>query len=63
MHTFRYLETADLSDLPELGGPPSGEYEEEQVGFDDFLHSYPSSSFEKPASVRLMMGPEKAPAY
>ncbi|KAJ3680777.1 hypothetical protein LUZ60_015266 [Juncus effusus] len=60
----RYLDGADVSDLPELLGPPQGEYEDargEQIGFDDFVHSYPSSSFEKaavtPTDVRVTMGP------
>lgn len=60
IHTCRYLEGGDLSDLPELGGPPAGEYEE-KGGFDDFMHSYPSSSFEKAMSVQLTVGPEEAP--
>lgn len=56
----RYLEEGDMSDLPELGGPPVGEYEE-QGRFDDFMHSYPSSSFEKAASIQLTVGPDEAP--
>ncbi|KAJ3683948.1 hypothetical protein LUZ61_013112 [Rhynchospora tenuis] len=56
----RYLEGGDLSELPELAGPPAGEYE--QLGFDDFVHSYPSSSFEKANSMQLTVGPDEASA-
>lgn len=48
----RYLDGADASEVPEPPPPPpmppaySGE-----VGFDDFVHSYPSSSFERAAAA------------
>ncbi|XP_020587441.1 L-type lectin-domain containing receptor kinase S.4-like [Phalaenopsis equestris] len=44
----RFLEDGDPTGVPELPSPPpaggGGSYE---VGFEDFVHSYPSSSFEK----------------
>nr|ACR36638.1 unknown [Zea mays] len=48
----RYLDGGDASEVPEPPPPPpmppaySGE-----VGFDDFVHSYPSSSFERAAAA------------
>lgn len=48
----RYLDGGDAAEVPEPPPPPppppvrSGE-----VGFDDFMHSYPSSSFERAAAA------------
>ncbi|VAI13915.1 L-type lectin-domain containing receptor kinase S.4-like [Triticum dicoccoides] len=48
----RYLDSGDAADVPPPPPPPppppvcSGE-----VGYDDFVHSFPSSSFERPAAA------------
>ncbi|ONK67723.1 uncharacterized protein A4U43_C05F3080 [Asparagus officinalis] len=45
----RYLDGGDAVEVPEVRLPP-GEYEgvvRSSLGFEDFVHSYPSSSFEK----------------
>ncbi|XP_072996702.1 L-type lectin-domain containing receptor kinase S.4-like [Typha latifolia] len=42
----RYLDGADAAEVPALPCMPPEGYEG-KVGFDDFVHSYPSSSFEK----------------
>ncbi|KAG1337839.1 L-type lectin-domain containing receptor kinase S.4 [Cocos nucifera] len=61
----RYLDGGDAAEVPDvpMPEPADGGYEEEggRVGFDDFLHSYPSSSFEKvSASSTIALGEEDA---
>ncbi|XP_020101832.1 L-type lectin-domain containing receptor kinase S.4-like [Ananas comosus] len=46
----RYLDGGDAAEMPEIRSPPPPGYEgagKGHEGFDDFVHSYPSSSFEK----------------
>ncbi|KAH7678141.1 Non-specific serine/threonine protein kinase protein [Dioscorea alata] len=55
----RYL---DGGEVPEVRSPPE-EYEgKSQVGFDDYVHSYPSSSFEKVSQCSVAVGAGEAGA-
>ncbi|XP_010910689.2 L-type lectin-domain containing receptor kinase S.4 [Elaeis guineensis] len=49
----RYLDGGDAVEVPEPPSPPMGLEGNSQAGFDDFVHSYPSSSFDKlsPCSI------------
>lgn len=60
----RYLDGGDTTELPNVPPPPAmGLYEYENssavkrgVGFEDFVHSYPSSSFEKASASSPVTG-------
>lgn len=63
----RYLDGGDTTEVPVVPSPPpAGLYEYEaaaaakgRVGFEDFVHSYPSSSFEKvSATSQVTVGAE-----
>ncbi|KAJ8458266.1 hypothetical protein OPV22_031192 [Ensete ventricosum] len=60
----RYLDGGDAAEVPPVPGP--AEYYaagKSSVGFDDFVHSYPSS-FEKVSTCSAAVGEEAAgPAY
>uniref|UniRef100_A0A0A9GWK4 Uncharacterized protein n=1 Tax=Arundo donax TaxID=35708 RepID=A0A0A9GWK4_ARUDO len=48
----RYLDGGEAGEVPEpLPLPPPPPACSGEVGFDDFVHSYPSSSFERAAAV------------
>ncbi|PKA63223.1 L-type lectin-domain containing receptor kinase S.4 [Apostasia shenzhenica] len=52
----RFLESGDPSEVPALSNtPPGSGLERGELGFDDFLHSYPSS-FEKASSSSFSNG-------
>ncbi|KAL0918061.1 hypothetical protein M5K25_010049 [Dendrobium thyrsiflorum] len=61
----RYLDGADTTEVPNVPPPPPAglyEYEassavKEGLGFEDFVHSYPSSSFEKVSATSPVTGP------
>ncbi|THU46276.1 hypothetical protein C4D60_Mb09t03230 [Musa balbisiana] len=61
----RYLDGGDAAEVPPMPGP--AEYSaaaKSSVGFDDFVHSYPSSSFEKVSACSAAVVEEAAgPAY
>ncbi|KAI0509802.1 hypothetical protein KFK09_010398 [Dendrobium nobile] len=59
----RYLDGADTTEVPNVPAPPHAELYDgssamkEGMGFEDFVHSYPSSSFEKVSASSPVTGP------